>query len=188
MAEQAEEAVDPAAVELALSRRRLGRRGNWPGAPTLVPLLLLAPVFSAPALLILQPVFTDIGVAVDLLGGSTHRALLELSAVSSAFFAIWGPGTLLLSTLSDYVGRKPVLLGCALGTCVLSFACSVAPSFSVYAVCRTLLGVTCGAQGAVAFLHTLEWGLPKDNGFLTCVLMSAWSIFGIILAGVSFAP
>eukprot|EP00967_Tisochrysis_lutea_P137619 scaffold247337_cov32-Tisochrysis_lutea.AAC.1 len=170
-------------MESALRQRRLGRAGRWPGVPTLVPLLLLAPVFSAPALIILQPVFTDAGVAADLLGGGSS-ARLQLSVVSSAFFAVWGPGTLVLSALSDFVGRKPVLLGCAAMTSILTLAGSLTPNFLVYATCRTLLGITCGAQGAVSFLHAVEWGLPKDNGLLTCVLMSSWSFFGMILASV----
>jgi len=179
--------LDIDAVEDALRRRRAGRTGFFPGTPTLVPLLLLAPVFAAPALLILQPVFTDEGVANDLLGGSSPEAMLKLSAVSSAFFAVWGPGTFLVSALSDRVGRKPVLLACALASTVLSFGCSMAPTFWVYAVSRTLLGVACGAQGAVAFLLTLEWALQRDNGLLTSILMTAWSVFGILLSGVAVA-
>mmetsp|Transcript_22213 Transcript_22213/g.72816 ORF Transcript_22213/g.72816 Transcript_22213/m.72816 type:complete len:505 (+) Transcript_22213:35-1549(+) len=179
--------MDEAALDAALGRQRLGRHGCLPGLPTLVPTLLLMPVYALPALLILSPVFVDDGVAEELLGGATAEAKFKLASVSSAFFAVWGPATLAVSALSDRVGRKPAMLGCAAASSALSFGCAAAPSFAVYAACRACLGGAVGGMGAISYLLATEWSVRADALLLTTALMCGWSLVAAGLAPLAAA-
>ena len=179
--------LDEAALDAGLGRQRLGRHGCLPGLPTLVPTLLLMPVYALPALLILSPVFVDDGVAEELLGGATAEAKLKLASVSSAFFAVWGPATLAVSALSDRVGRKPAMLGCAAASSALSFGCAAAPSFAVYAACRACLGGAVGGMGAISYLLATEWSVRADALLLTTALMCGWSLVAAGLAPLAAA-
>ena len=152
---------------LVLGRR--GRGGMIPSAPTSTPLLLLGVFgFAMPALLILQPTFLDDKLEAEWFEGKDGKP--QLTAVSMAFFMIWGVGTMLVTTLADRFGRRPAILGCVVASVVLSAACAAAPSFAIFAVCRSLLGAPVGAVGATIYVLCVEWALPQDNAAICGVL------------------
>ena len=149
-------------IDEHLELGRYGKNGRWPGQPTLLPLAVLGvSAYGMPALLILQPTFLDDDMRAEwFVDGDQKAAKLQLAAVSSAFFASWGVGTLACTMLADRIGRKPTLLGGAVAMVLLSSGCAAAPSFWVYGVCRALCGVPVGAQGAVAYVLIIEWVPP----------------------------
>jgi hypothetical protein len=162
---------------------RFGKAGRIPGWVTLTPLLTLdATVYAMPAMVILQPTFLD-----DKLRAEWHVGDMVLTAVSMAFFAVWGMGALVMGRLADVIGRKPTILGCVSSTVMLCIGCAAAPSFAVYAVCRALLGVPVGAAGAIVFVLCVEWALPSDNALLASTLMVLWSLVAVGFAGVMAA-
>ena len=176
-------------IDEFLELGRYGKNGRWPGQPTLLPLMLLGvSAYGMAAPVILQPTFLDDEMRAEwFFGGDQDAAKVLLAGVSSAFFLLWGVGTLACTVLADRIGRKPTLLGGAIAMLVLSCGCALAPSFRVYAVCRALCGVPVGAQGAVAFVLIIEWALPRDNALVTCALMLFWSVCALLLVGLMYA-
>jgi DHA1 family bicyclomycin/chloramphenicol resistance-like MFS transporter len=73
----------------------------------------------------------------------------ERQAVLSAYLLAFGIGQLLVGTLSDRFGRKPVLLG-GLALYILAAAvCAAAPSFEALLAARSLQGLASAAPRVV---------------------------------------
>ncbi|XP_074087230.1 organic anion transporter 3-like isoform X2 [Macrotis lagotis] len=83
-------------------------------------------------------------------------------------------GAITFGRLADRLGRRTIFLWCLLQVASLSTGAALAPSFSIYCVCRCLCG--CGMCGLVlnGMGLVLEWTKPSHraavSGFLSFVL------------------
>lgn len=79
--------------------------------------------------------------------GITNRTHLVM--LNSLYMVGYVLGPLLFAPLSEYIGRRPVLIGTFLGYIVFMLACSVAPTYAALLVFRLLCGVNAAAPTSV---------------------------------------
>ncbi|MFC6065525.1 MFS transporter [Streptomyces ochraceiscleroticus] len=125
-------------------------------APPAVPRLLLPSLVLAVLgyqinATMLSPALPDIARRLD-----TSSSLVGLS--QTLFFLLAAVGQVTLARLSDYRGRKPVMLLCGVLLIIGNLACALAPDISVYLAGRILQGVS-AAMFSLSFL-TLNDLLP----------------------------
>lgn len=79
--------------------------------------------------------------------GVTDRVHLIL--LNSLYMVGYVLGPLLFGPLSEYIGRRPVLIGTFLGYLVFMLACSGAPTYPVLLIFRLLCGINAAAPTTV---------------------------------------
>ncbi|KAK7425352.1 hypothetical protein QQZ08_008138 [Neonectria magnoliae] len=79
--------------------------------------------------------------------GVTNRTHLVM--LNSLYMVGYVLGPLLFAPLSEYIGRRPVLIGTFLGYIVFILACSAAPTYGVLLLFRLLCGVNAAAPTSV---------------------------------------
>ena len=110
-----------------------------PRKPTLITLILLASInvvtlnMFLPAL---PDMARDFGVSFGLMSWAFSGYLLVVAAMQ-----------LIVGPLSDYFGRRPVLIGCFVIYIPASLGCMLAPTVEIFFACRVLQGVIIGAVG-----------------------------------------
>ncbi|WP_245654276.1 MFS transporter [Streptomyces violens] len=117
----------------------------------LLPSLVLAVLGYQINATMLSPALPDIARRLD-----TSSSLVGLS--QTLFFLLAAVGQVTLARLSDYRGRKPVMLLCGVLLIIGNLACALAPDISVYLAGRILQGVS-AAMFSLSFL-TLNDLLP----------------------------
>ncbi|MEV0601785.1 MFS transporter [Streptomyces sp. NPDC050315] len=123
-----------------------------PATPRLLlPSLVLAVLGYQINATMLSPALPDIARRLD-----TSSSLVGLS--QTLFFLLAAVGQVTLARLSDYRGRKPVMLLCGVLLIIGNLACALAPDISVYLAGRILQGVS-AAMFSLSFL-TLNDLLP----------------------------
>ncbi|POX36763.1 MFS transporter [Streptomyces sp. Ru73] len=117
----------------------------------MLPALVLAVLGYQINATMLSPALPDIARRLD-----TSSSLVGLS--QTLFFLMAAVGQVTMARLSDYRGRKPVMLLCGALLILGNLACALAPGISVYLAGRVLQGVS-AAMFSLAFL-TLNDLLP----------------------------
>ena len=102
---------------------------------------LIAMLFATIALSIDAMLPALPAIAAELSPGDVNKAQL----VIGVFFAGMGVGTLLTGPISDAIGRKTALLGCAVFYLIGTALCAAAPSLELLLFARFLQGI--GASG-----------------------------------------
>lgn len=98
---------------------------------------------NALAVDIMLPALQDIGAALDVADENNRQGAL------SAYLLGFGAGQLLIGSVSDRFGRKPVLFWGLVAYVVTSAFCAVAPSFEALLAARALQGVASAAPRVV---------------------------------------
>jgi AAHS family benzoate transporter-like MFS transporter len=110
--------------------------------------------------------------------------------VGSVAFAGMLVGAILAGRLSDSLGRKRAVLGCAVLFSVFTIACAFAPNAPVFAVLRFLAGV--GLGGLVPSANALAAGVvpARWRAMVATLMMSGVPIGGSIaaLSGIVIIP
>jgi len=110
--------------------------------------------------------------------------------VGSVAFAGMLVGAILAGRLSDSVGRKRAVLGCAVMFSVFTLACAVAPNAPVFALLRFLAGI--GLGGLVPSANALAAGVvpARWRAMVATLMMSGVPIGGSIAAvsGIVIIP
>lgn len=115
----------------------------------------------------------DGGVAADL-GASPADMVLSRTAI----FAAWGPGSVVLGSIADKLGRKPTLLfSLALGVTSL-VASANANDFGAFVSARALSGVALGGYEAVCFTLLVE-GVTKSRASAAATALNSLSALTI---------
>lgn len=78
-------------------------------------------------------------------GAALDAPVARLGLAMSAYLVGLGAGVPLSGSISDRVGRKPVIVGCCLVLALASLGCMLAPSFALLLLFRLLQGL--GASG-----------------------------------------
>lgn len=120
----------------------------------LLPALVLAVLGYQINATMLSPALPDVVRRLD-----TTSGLVGLS--QTLFFLLAAVGQVTLARLSDYRGRKPMMLCCGALLIVGNLACALAPDITVFLTGRVLQGVS-AAMFSLAFL-TLHDALPPER-------------------------
>ncbi len=110
--------------------------------------------------------------------------------VGSVAFAGMLVGAILAGRLSDSLGRKRAVLGCAVVFSVFTLACAIAPNAPVFALLRFLAGI--GLGGLVPSANALAAGVvpARWRAMVATLMMSGVPIGGSIAAvsGIVIIP
>ena len=110
--------------------------------------------------------------------------------VGSVAFAGMLVGAILAGRISDGIGRKKAVLGCAVVFSVFTILCAVAPNATVFAAFRFLAGI--GLGGLVPSANALVAGVvpPRLRAMVATLMMSGVPIGGSIaaLTGIWIIP
>lgn len=79
-------------------------------------------------------------------GVTNHTHLVLLNSLYMVGYVL---GPLLFAPLSEYIGRRPVLIGTFLGYIIFMLACSGAPNYAALLIFRMLCGVNAAAPTSV---------------------------------------
>ncbi|MBZ4018489.1 MFS transporter [Streptomyces purpurogeneiscleroticus] len=122
----------------------------------MLPALVLAVLGYQINATMLSPALPDIARRLD-----TSSSLVGLS--QTLFFLLAAVGQVTLARLSDYRGRKPVMLLCGVLLIIGNLACALAPDISVYLAGRILQGVS-AAMFSLSFLTLNDLLSPAAFG------------------------
>lgn len=119
--------------------------------------------------------------------GVTSR--VQLILLNSLYMTGYVLGPVLFGPLSEYIGRRPVLIGTFLGYLTFTLACSGSPSFPAFLVFRLLAGINAAAPTTViGGLYADVLDNPSVRGNAMAVYMTVTTIgplVGPIIAGFS---
>lgn len=112
----------------------------------------------------------------------TNRVHLIL--LNSLYMVGFVLGPLLFGPLSEYIGRRPVLIGTFLGYLVFMLACSGAPTYPVLLVFRLLCGINAAAPTTViGGLYADIFDDPSQRGSAMALYMTV-TTFGLVLGPI----
>lgn len=102
---------------------------------------------------------------------------VHLTLLNSLYMCGYVVGPLLFGPLSEYVGRRPVLVGTFLGYLVFMLLCSAAPTYPVLLLFRLLGGINAAAPTAViSGLYSDIMDDPSQRGTALAIYMSITSV------------
>ncbi|KAH6696821.1 major facilitator superfamily domain-containing protein [Plectosphaerella plurivora] len=123
---------------------------------------------------------------------STHFGVtsrVHLILLNSLYMTGYVLGPVLFGPLSEYIGRRPVLIGTFLGYLVFTLACSVSPNFPAFLVFRMLTGINAAAPTTViGGLYADILDDPSARGNAMAVYMTITTVgplIGPIISGFS---
>ena len=91
-------------------------------------------------------------------------------------------GGLLVGTMGDWIGRKPMLLLGLICNAVSGILFALAPNFYLMSFLRCLAGFGIGATIPPLFTLTTELAPPSARGFCTTIIASFWMVGSIYVA------
>ncbi|RIV86331.1 MFS transporter [Aurantiacibacter xanthus] len=91
-------------------------------------------------------------------------------------------GAILFASISDRIGRRPVLLGCSVAFALLTIAMGFAPSYEWLVVLRFFDGIAIGAVIPIAWALNSEYVPRRMRATVVTIIMVGYSI-GISGAG-----
>eukprot|EP00241_Pyramimonas_parkeae_P015889 CAMPEP_0114319066 /NCGR_PEP_ID=MMETSP0059-20121206/25029_1 /TAXON_ID=36894 /ORGANISM="Pyramimonas parkeae, Strain CCMP726" /LENGTH=492 /DNA_ID=CAMNT_0001446021 /DNA_START=198 /DNA_END=1676 /DNA_ORIENTATION=- len=112
----------------------------------------------------------------------------KLALVKSLYFAGAMFGVTMGGVASDVYGRRATIIGAWSITCVCLLGSAFAPSWTIYAALRFLLGASANAGYLVGFALAMEW-IP--SGYRTCIgtgfiaTMFAIGELGLVFIGMA---
>lgn len=119
--------------------------------------------------------------------GVTDR--VHLTLLNSLFMVGYVIGPLVFAPLSEYIGRRPVLVGTFLGYLIFMLACSGAPDYPALLVFRLLSGINAAAPTSVlGGLYADVFDDASTRGNAIAVYMTVTTIgplIGPIISGFS---
>ncbi|TDZ18416.1 putative transporter [Colletotrichum orbiculare MAFF 240422] len=119
--------------------------------------------------------------------GVTDR--IHLILLNSLFMVGYVIGPLLFAPMSEYVGRRPVLIGTFVGYLVFMLACSGAPNYPALLVFRLLCGINAAAPTSVlGGLYADIFDDPSVRGNAMALYMAVTTVgplIGPIISGFS---
>lgn len=119
--------------------------------------------------------------------GVTDR--IHLILLNSLFMVGYVIGPLVFAPLSEYIGRRPVLIGTFLGYLIFMLACSGAPNYPALLVFRLLCGINAAAPTSVlGGLYADTFDNPSVRGNAIALYMTVTTIgplIGPIISGFS---
>jgi multidrug resistance protein len=111
----------------------------------------------------------------------------HLTLLNSLYMVGYVISPLIVGPLSEYVGRRPVLLGTFLGYIIFMFACSGAPNYTALLVFRFLCGMNAAAPTTViSGLYADIYDEPSTRGIALALYMSVTTLgpyFGPVISG-----
>ena len=127
------------------SANALAASGHRPmGFPEFVIVIASIMALNPLAMDMMLPALPDIGRALGIDAGN------RLQAVLSTFLIGFGAGQLVMGTLSDRFGRRPVLLGGIAVYCIAGALAVAAPSFETLLLARLMQGFGTSATRVIA--------------------------------------
>lgn len=118
-----------------------------------------------------------------------HPAESKLVLLNSVYMIGFVAGPLLWGPLSEFIGRRPVLIWTHIGYLVFMLACSGAPSFTSLLVLRCLCGINAAASTAIIgglFADILHDPAERGNAMALYMAVTALApLFGPIASGFS---
>lgn len=119
--------------------------------------------------------------------GVTDR--IHLILLNSLFMVGYVIGPLVFAPLSEYIGRRPVLIGTFLGYLVFMLACSGAPNYPALLVFRLLCGINAAAPTSVLgglYADTFDDASVRGNAMaLYMTVTTIGPLIGPIISGFS---
>ena len=114
---------------------------------------------------------------------------VHLTLLNSLYMVGYVFGPLLCGPLSEYIGRRPVLIGTFLGYLTFMLACSGAPTYPALLVFRLLCGINAAAPTTViGGLYSDILNDPSQRGLAMAVYMTITGLsplIGPIISGYS---
>ena len=119
--------------------------------------------------------------------GVTDR--VQLSLLNSLYMVGYVLGPLIFGPLSEYIGRRPVLIGTFLGYLVFMLACSGAPSYSALLAFRLICGLNAAAPTTIiGGLYADIFDNPSERGIAMAFYMAVTTVgpfIGPLISGFS---
>ncbi|KAI9452891.1 MFS general substrate transporter [Lactarius psammicola] len=149
-------------------------------------LLLCEPISSHS----IRPYINQLVSELPVVGGDEKKVGYYAGLIVSLYFAAEAATVLQWSRLSDYVGRKPVLLCGLLGTIISSVLFGLSRSFSALVLSRCLNGMLNGNTGVMrSMMAELTDESNVSRGFsLITVTWAVGCTIGTFLGGVLSRP
>ena len=114
---------------------------------------------------------------------------LHLTLLNSLYMIGYVLGPLIFGPLSEYIGRRPVMIGTFLGYLAFMLACSGAPTYGTLLALRLLCGINAAAPTTViSGLYADILDNPSHRGFALSMYMTVTTfgpMFGPIISGYS---
>ncbi|KAH6998472.1 major facilitator superfamily transporter [Ilyonectria sp. MPI-CAGE-AT-0026] len=119
-------------------------------------------------------------------GVTNHTHLVLLNSLYMVGYVL---GPLLFAPLSEYIGRRPVLIGTFLGYIIFMLACSGAPNYAALLIFRMLCGVNAAAPTSVIgglYADILDDPSVRGNAIaLYMTVTTTGPLIGPIISGFS---
>ncbi|KAI0302824.1 member of major facilitator multidrug-resistance DHA1 sub-family [Multifurca ochricompacta] len=173
----------------------LFQNSDAPQKPTPLPkaqILILLSVWLAESIVShsISPYINQLVRDLPIVGGDYRKVGYYTGIIVSLHYAAAALTTLHWNRLSDYIGRKPVLLSCFMGTIVSITMFSLSHSFWALALSRCLHGAMNGHVGVVKSMITeLTDETNVAQGF--SLLPVSWAlgyVFGPLIGGFLSQP
>ncbi len=116
---------------------------------------------------------------LPVLGAAFHAGPFETSLTLSATTGTLAFAMLVASSLSEALGRKPVMLASVLASAVLGLLCAAAPGFGALVALRALMGLTLSGLPAVAMAYVAQEMHPSAAGFAMGLTIAGNAIGGM---------
>lgn len=115
-----------------------------------------------------------------------HLGLTESSAGSVGSWTTFGMliGALAGGTLTDWLGRRPILVWSVLLFSAGSAVCALAPSVAVFGGGRFLAGLGLGGLMPICLAMVAEFAPPKRAALATGLLMTSYHAGGMAATGI----
>jgi MFS family permease len=176
--------------ETPLLRDRNAPRKETPLPVTQIVVLLLLQLSEPITSLSINPYISELVRELPVVGGDERKVGYYAGLLVSLYFAAEAVTVLQWSRLSDYVGRKPVLLCGLLGTMVASVLFGLSRSFSALVFSRCLHGMLNGNIGVMkSMMAELTDETNMARGF--SLIPVTWAVGGTIgpfIGGVLSRP
>ncbi|KAN0136120.1 major facilitator superfamily [Lactarius tabidus] len=176
--------------ETPLLRDRNAPRKETPLPITQIVVLLLLQLSEPITSLSINPYINELVRELPVVGGDERKVGYYAGLIVSLYFAAEAVTVLQWSRLSDYVGRKPVLLCGLLGTMVASVLFGLSRSFSALVFSRCLHGMLNGNIGVMkSMMAELTDETNMARGF--SLIPVTWAVGGTIgpfIGGVLSRP
>lgn len=114
---------------------------------------------------------------------------LHFVLLNSIYMSGYVLGPLLFGPMSEYLGRRPVLISTFVGYLIFMAACSVAPSYTALVIFRLLCGICASApHSVIGGLYSDIFDNPSHRGTAMSLYMSATNVgplMGPLISGFS---
>lgn len=95
--------------------------------------------------------------AFPAMAASLGAPIARMALTLAVFFVGFATGPLIFGSLSDHVGRRPILLASTVGYVLASLGCARTSSLHTLLAWRALQGMTAGAVSALALSVVRDW-------------------------------